>query len=258
MEVFMAEPIRRGFRAFVEKHDALFTTVGALIVFLGFFVKEGVKEKIKDLSASITSASEFYKVNDSLNLVSQQNLHTQGLVMSAYREVRKQTGHVRFSADDQVEAQLDLTSEVENLEARFSIAEELFNSLETRPPWLEREHSELAKLFVPEEELTEATSIAFSQLFDEKTTSDPDKDAHRLSDLLGKMTSMHTYYDTYLPHFADHVRQASVQQRKEREKELNFATYATYGLFTLGWGLGLIGKVLKLPALGGGGGGGGD
>jgi len=27
---------RTGFRAFVERHDALFTTAGALIVFLGF------------------------------------------------------------------------------------------------------------------------------------------------------------------------------------------------------------------------------
>jgi len=36
---------RTGFRAFVERHDALFTTAGALIVFSWLFMKEGVRRR---------------------------------------------------------------------------------------------------------------------------------------------------------------------------------------------------------------------
>ena len=48
------------------------------------------------------------------------------------------------------------------------------------------------------------------------------------------------------------VSDAAVRQKEEQERKLKSATYTTYGLFTPGRGLGLIGKVLKLPALGGG------
>jgi hypothetical protein len=57
----MTEPVsnqtvapRTGFRAFVERHDALFTVVGALIVFLGFYVREGVQEKNKEIIADLS------------------------------------------------------------------------------------------------------------------------------------------------------------------------------------------------------------
>jgi len=52
--------------------------------------------------------------------------------------------------------------------------------------------------------------------------------------------------------FTSDVADEAVRQKEEQERKLKSATYTTYGLFTLGWGLGLLGKVLKLPALGGG------
>jgi hypothetical protein len=52
--------------------------------------------------------------------------------------------------------------------------------------------------------------------------------------------------------FTSDVSDEAVRQKEEQERKLKSATYTTYGLFTLGWGLGLLGKVLKLPALGGG------
>jgi hypothetical protein len=59
-------PERKGFRIFVEKHDALFTTIGALIVFAGFYMKEGFREKAKDLAASLSRGKERYALNEQL------------------------------------------------------------------------------------------------------------------------------------------------------------------------------------------------
>jgi hypothetical protein len=66
---------RKGFRAFVERHDALFTTAGALIVFVGFFMKEGVRETTKDLSGSIATANRFYSIHDALNNIAESEFN---------------------------------------------------------------------------------------------------------------------------------------------------------------------------------------
>jgi hypothetical protein len=42
-----------GFRAYVEKHDILFTLLGGLIVLVGFFVKEGIRERSKEEASAI-------------------------------------------------------------------------------------------------------------------------------------------------------------------------------------------------------------
>jgi hypothetical protein len=42
-----------GFRAYVEKHDILFTLLGGLIILVGFFVKDGIRERSKEEASAI-------------------------------------------------------------------------------------------------------------------------------------------------------------------------------------------------------------
>jgi hypothetical protein len=62
----------RGFRASVEKHDALFTLLGALIVFVAFFVKEQVQETAKDLASSLNTAKAGFAVQKALSDITDQ------------------------------------------------------------------------------------------------------------------------------------------------------------------------------------------
>jgi hypothetical protein len=55
-------PKRERLRSFIERHDQLFTMIGALIVFVGFFTKEGVHETTKDLAAALGQAQSAYSI----------------------------------------------------------------------------------------------------------------------------------------------------------------------------------------------------
>ena len=75
-----------------------------------------------------------------------------------------------------------------------------------------------------------------------------DKDWHDLADLL-KVQTISTISDVRL--FGNMVLIDARHEQFVSELNAKLATKASYALFALGWGLGLLGKLLKLPALGG-------
>jgi hypothetical protein len=51
--------------------------------------------------------------------------------------------------------------------------------------------------------------------------------------------------------YSEALRGEAERQSKLAERKVDISTYASYALFGIGWFLGLIGKLLKLPVLGG-------
>ncbi|MGA8939538.1 MAG: hypothetical protein WB439_10270, partial [Acidobacteriaceae bacterium] len=47
---------------FIQKHNKLFVWLGALVVFIGFFAKEGARENLRDLSSELESARNSYNL----------------------------------------------------------------------------------------------------------------------------------------------------------------------------------------------------
>jgi hypothetical protein len=97
---------RQRFRTFVERHDALFTALGAGIVALGFFAKEAARENARDLAATLKHGQFHYVIVQRLvsmsddihgmqeRLVAVQFPDKRGFAESAVREAIQGTTQV--------------------------------------------------------------------------------------------------------------------------------------------------------------------
>jgi hypothetical protein len=249
---------RTGFRAFVERHDALFTTAGALIVFLGFFMKEGVRETTKDLSDSIATANRFHSIHDALNSISQSELYLGDTLREIDHATSGNHSSDMFARDRSMIAMAPTFSAELDLERhKFLVTTELLDALPARPMNLERQRRELAQSLIDDPDAT-ALKKEVHHYSGADTSEDAaskqrlEEEKSRIKHLMVHAVMVVMAISPKLDAFTRDVSDEAVRQKEEQEGKLKSATYIMYGLFTLGWGLGLIGKVLKLPALGGG------
>jgi hypothetical protein len=241
---------RKGFRAFVERHDALFTTAGALIVFVGFFMKEGVQERTKELSSSIATAHRFYTIHDSLNSIAESEFN----IANTLRDISHATSSTQpsdvFAQDSSLVSMAPIYAAKLDLERhQFLVTAELLDSLPAKPFSLEDQRQELSEALISDKDvegLKEAMSSYYAsniagnkELFDEKKQQVRSLTVHAVKVVLATSSKLKS--------FTKDVSDEAVRQKEEQERKLQSATYVTYGLFTLGWGLGFIGKILKLP-----------
>lgn len=146
---------RTGFRAFVERHDALFTTAGALIVFLGFFMKEGVRETTKDLSGSIATANRFYSIHDALNTISGSQVN----IGDTLRDINHATSGNQatdvFAMDRSLVSMAPgFSAELDLERHKFLVTAELLDALPAKPMNLERQRRELSQTLIDDPDAT--------------------------------------------------------------------------------------------------------
>jgi hypothetical protein len=245
---------RKGFRAFVERHDALFTTAGALIVFVGFFMKEGVRETTKDLSDSIATASRFYSIHDALNNIAESEFS----IVNSVRDINHVTAASGatevFAKESSLVSLAPAYSATLELERhRFLVAAELLDSLPAKPFNLVDQRRELSEALIDDKGVT-ALNEAMSKYYAANVSGNKERleeEKSRVRSLTVHAVEVVLHTSSKLKAFTSDVSDEAVRQKEEQERKLKSATYTTYGLFTLGWCLGLIGKVWKLPALGG-------
>ena len=249
---------RKGFRAFVERHDALFTTAGALIVFVGFFMKEGVRETTKDLSGSIATANKFYSIHDSLNNIAESEFNIANRVGEIGYVTSPSQANDVFAKENSLVSMAPAYSAKLDLERhKFLVTAELLDALPAKPFNLEEQRRELSQALIGDHDVT-ALKEAMSRYYAANMAGDSankerlDEEKSRVRSLTVHAVRVVLATSSKLRAFTSDVADEAVRQKEEQERKLKSATYTTYGLFTLGWGLGLIGKVLKLPALGAG------
>jgi hypothetical protein len=246
---------RKGFRAFVERHDALFTTAGALIVFVGFFMKEGVRETTKDLSGSIATANRFYSIYDALNNIAESEFNIANTVGEIGHVTSPSQANDVFAKESSLVSLAPAYSAKLDLERhKFLVTAELLDALPAKPFNLEEQRRELSQALIDDQDVT-ALKEAMSSYYAANVSGRKerlDEEKSRVRSLTVHAVRVVLATSSKLRAFTSDVADEAVRQKEEQERKLKSATYTTYGLFTLGWGLGLIGKVLKLPALGAG------
>jgi hypothetical protein len=254
---------RRGFRAFVERHDALFTVIGAGIVFLGFFVREGVQERSKELSSAMKQAKleyflrgQFTNAAATLDTIRSAQQPKQTLLLGAgsldafisylgrrfdqdLRSFRKVTDEIAYhdaikNALPDADPKLDKVSKM--AQERFTILTQRFDQVGDFYSGLEKQ------LVVKPGKLTQA-EIAHNT----SVSVEAEKVLFRFSTSLTVMSDILKQYDSL-------VAEAVERQTRKQEWRNKWSTVLSYCLFGIGWFLGLLGKLLKLPGLGGAGG----
>jgi hypothetical protein len=112
------------FKSVVTRHDSLFTVLGALIVFIGFFLKEGFQESSKELAASLSSTT--FSTNVMLQLHSQAD----ALVLLSPAHQRD-FGSVPKSIDkDAVGYLTPITKRMDAFKDRLAISQNVYAGLQ--------------------------------------------------------------------------------------------------------------------------------
>jgi len=240
------ETRQSSFRTFVSRHSKLLIFVGALIVFVTYLVKEGLRERLKDLVDSVDKAqsafvaerenqqlsqrlAEIYRVG----IISYDNMHTPAPPPGQPYPITISTimSHYQGAYDTE-----------QRLENEWNAVDRL---LEKMPKDQNRE-KQLNVL---------QTQLKAVQKADEdfRNTQSPRSPSELKENLNAAVSLEHQAWDTEtaIQNFALSILKDSAEIKKRDETYFKIATWSSYLLYCLGWGLGLVGKLFGLDGLGG-------
>lgn len=240
-----------GFRAFVEEHDQLFTMIGALIVFLSFYLKEVRLEKINALESQLTAAKSNTQISDQTENISSQidalngqisDLQTNGQNNSVFHDeyvVIEQSSESFGAAQDQLGVAKDLMNGLPlGTQGLKATAQQLTDNIGTLTPLQDQARS-----------MRDEINLGAMKSGDEVKKK---KAYERLMPIASQFVSGAATFRNKVKAFRAAVDKEVERQLNQLGRESGGATRVTYSLFGLGWVMGLVGKVLKIPALSGG------
>jgi hypothetical protein len=225
-------------------------------VFLSFYVKEGVRDRSKELASSINTARTMFAVRSAIGDVA-SSLHSERSIVELTKSRLENPGPVSMKLlFDDVQVSINgLSTERSEHWGMYRIASDLLNSLPVKSQELVVMDSELEKTLNERKPMETANALGkrLSELEASKDSDDLDKELALFQIISDFPTTDMEEEGSKISIFGQQVLEEAKKQNDKQERTLKWTTYATYATFTLGWILGLIGKLFKLPALGGGG-----
>ncbi len=235
---------QNAFSHFFRRHASIVAFVGALIVFLTFVIKEGFREHLKDLSDSVSAAHIRFNTRDKFISISSK-LDSIQSSFNIFRDSNA-TGHESGkspSMGDELYSR-QLLEDIMDLESQLDSCKELMVDIKASPELYER--------------LTTVSNVMHGA----------DMECRELNDRMNKFYQAEAseQKDLYWPFFEsrsltfDHrstwrmsyyvfmiqvLKEADAHQHRS-EDAYEICTWLSYGLYTLGWGLGLLGRLYKV------------
>ena len=215
------------FRRFILKHDTLFVWLGALIVFLAFVVKEGIRESVKDFSSELTAAEATYHVEDLVTALERT------VIEGSNRDVLGKSLTVEASPEE-FKASMDLlVHQLEMMNHANENSDNLASHLRDKGEGFRKRYSDL--LQSGEKVIIQLADVETNKHGERKN---PQLLAHLESDVgryWGEASAFNT--DVFL---------RSQEELIANEHRLRRATDYEYILFGFGWALGLAGKLARI------------
>lgn len=238
------DKFQKHLRKFVKKPNHWFIFLGAAIVFLTFIVKEGVREHVKDTLGSFESAQAAFELREQHRSV-----------MTTLTDLRDRV----MSVDDRLSKQPRVNNNIPYWSATVQSTREELQLTEQL----------LANMVAVNAKLPRDSKRDALEAESQRITAEAD--AHYLpalksiSDILDRMKlpnrklraeeerSIQTAVVRYLESqeaaamkiaaFSTSVLQEVPRYREEKERSLSRWNVASYFLYVVGWGLGLLGKI---------------
>jgi hypothetical protein len=227
------------FKDFVNKHDRLMTVLGALIVFLGFFLKEDIREKSKTSEANLRNQQTIYAMQQSFSSL--------------------QAGIDRLDGDANPERywpSVDTNSDMTTAWRFYFLIDRRLRDASVQLDYTDALIAELPSQNSP----ITAKSIQLRQTMDALSAEVANK-ANELgapgAKVLDKSSLNPIYQQGQKDRFSGRLIAARIQelqeqvvkeserQRLAQAKRADRATFLSYCLFCAGWLLGLVGKIFK-------------
>jgi hypothetical protein len=206
---------------FLKKHNHMLSFIGALIVFATFVVKEGLREKFKDVASATSEESYKYELRQQIHIIrdllEQPSLGTKSKAGQVFGVGDVYLGRY-ISTGNEIQLLGDLNGALPENEAEAERLNSLKRSLATHPGTfvydLQRQSAPANQIQDAQKELDDVEGLVYSE-------------KNRLTEIAGT-------------------------DRDKAKARYDAATIASYFLYTLGWGLGLVGRLLKVEGLAGG------
>jgi hypothetical protein len=226
-------------KTILTKHHRTLTLLGALIVFITFVVKDGLRERLKDLVSSIESAQNVFAIRNDTAITSTWLQRLQEQVDWVAEKIKLRGTSYAGDVVEQTHSSLEITNEVHE-----SLAVSLGNisSLMEKVPGQRDNEARYEDLNKELTNLREQHDV-LAQLFVRQPMDIVWKIAPLLNDTQKASDETRA--------LAKDVLATASEARKKREKMMNFVTWLSYVLYTLGWGLGFAGRLYGVNDLSG-------
>ena len=229
---------------FLRRHSRVLIFVGALVVFVTFVVREGLRENLKDLVDSIDTAQGVFVVEQENQQMSERLAAIFNINEAMYSNINKlRTGGALLAIDETaIGLHYQLTYDVlQRLDNEYAAAKRLLNKVPhdkkydievNELKWRSDDASDSFKSFRPA-----GTGSSQQQFMDSFGVIQGIE--HRALDV-----------ETDFQSLATTVLRESMDKKEKDDGYFRIATWASYGLYAVGWGLGLIGKLYGVDGVG--------
>jgi hypothetical protein len=225
-------------KIFLGQHRRLMTFTGALIVFVTFVLKDGLREQLKDLVSSIDSAESVFAIRNDTATTAMWLQRIQEQVDWVAEKIKLKGTSYSGDMVERMHSSLEIMNEVyESLAVSLDNISQLLEKVPGQKE-NEKKHREIEERLRNLREQREALLVV--------VTREPMSILWRIAPLLNETQKASD--DTR--QLARDVLAEATKKRKERENIVNATTWASYVLYTLGWGLGLVGRVYGAEEIG--------
>jgi len=234
------------FRNYVSRHSRLLIFVGALIVFVTFLVKEGLRERLKDLVDSIDTAQSVFVAERENQQMSQRLAEIYRISVVSYDNMHNpapQPGEAYPITIATIMSHYQGAYDAEQrLESELNAVDRLLEKLPTDQN-RDKKLNDLQTQFKAVQKTDE----------DFRNTPSPRSTSELKENLNSAVSLEHQAWDTEtaIQNLSLSILKDSAEVKKRDETYFKIATWGSYLLYCLGWGLGLIGKLFGLDGLGG-------
>jgi hypothetical protein len=241
-------------RPSIRKHHRLLTFIGALIVFVTFVVKEGLRDHLKDLISSIDATENVFLVRQDEHTVLLRLRQIKHRLLDCEAKKRKGRGATRemllgFARED-------VSAAEETEENLLSALDNITRLLDKLPPEADTRASlETIKRNMETSRTRHKDFITFINN-DGVITNEDSANQDRIAADMGRLMEGQTlenfglYQDAL--DLAKVVLDKAQMVSKKKESLFNFYSWVSYCLYVIGWGVGLAAHIGGLERVGGG------
>ena len=207
----------------------LLTILGGLIVFITFVTKEGVVEHWKDTVSAVDLAEYRFRANSSSTALLRHVLGNANTLERIEDKINEHTdqSHVRLE-----EEHINAGANYDQL----MLASELLKKLPVNPD----DDSRVRELLAEGTQMNDAINAVARRL--EGTGHGP-PDVVELASEMMPLTLAGMTFEAHVVAFVKAIRVKAAEEKEKDEQRLRYATWASYCLYTLGWGLGITAKL---------------
>jgi hypothetical protein len=230
-------------KSFLQKRDKLLTVIGAFLVFATFLMREGAKEHLKEVADSRAAVENTYKSSETLRYTTDVQLSYE--IRDAINTLPEGTWNLTGEKQDR--AYLELLSKLLPLAPKYiSSSEYELRELATIVQKLDEPYGvglgvigEWKQLQALEAQYDKMPHLTAQELLDKKNEN-------KAREVLRQAREAYPAF-IELTNNIGPMRRAvlteAAREKKQAEDWYQCSKWASYVFYTIGWGLGLIGKI---------------